>query len=163
MDNRSKEFLKELESEEKATKKCLERVPENLFKWKPHDRSMTMGNLALLIADIPKWIQQIVENDYIDFATYEHFEAKTTKELVEHFDKNMEFAKRALSNASDESLNEIFSLKDHGKVLTSSPRSSEIMSAINHLVHHRGQLTVYLRLNNILVPSIYGPSADEGT
>ena len=154
-------YLKELEAETPASRKCLERVPESLFAWKPHERSMEMGYLALLVAEIPRWIAEIVEVSEIDFATFRHFQPKTTAELVKHLDDNMELARRALRNVSDKSLSELFYLKTKGQVLFSSPKSENVGSSINHLVHHRGQLTVYLRLNNIPVPSIYGPTADE--
>jgi len=154
-------FLKELEAEAAATRKCLERIPESSFGWKPHEKSMTMGYLALLVAEIPKWITHMVEKGDIDFATFEHFQPKTTAELVNHFDENLKGAKNALRNVSNEELAKTFSLKNHGQVLFSSPIKENIGSSINHLVHHRGQLTVYMRLNDIPVPSIYGPSADD--
>ncbi len=154
-------FLKELEEEAPASRKCLERVPESLFTWKPHEKSMQMGYLALLVAEIPKWITEIVEVSEIDFATFKHFQPKTIDELVKHFEDNLKATRVALQNVSDKALSEPFHLKSNGKVLFSSPKSDNIGSSINHLVHHRGQLTVYLRLNNIAVPSIYGPSADD--
>lgn len=155
------EFLKELEAEAAATRKCLEEIPENLFDWKPHEKSMAMGYLALLCAEIPKWIRVMIEESEIDFARFEHFQPKTTAELVEHFDENLQAAKNALQNVSDDVLAETFYLKNQGQVVFSSPKRENIGSSINHLVHHRGQLTVYMRLNEIAVPSIYGPSADD--
>ena len=157
------EFLKELESEIPASRKCLERIPEDLFGWKPHEKSMQMGYLALLVAEIPKWISTMIEDSEIDFATFKHFQPKTTKELVDHFDENIKNAKRALQNVSNEELAKDFSLKNQGHVLFSSPKKDNVGSSINHWVHHRGQLTVYMRLNDIPVPSIYGPSADDKT
>lgn len=154
-------FLKELEEEARATRKCLERIPENLFNWKPHERSMTMGYLALLVAEIPKWLTSMIENSEIDFATFEHFAPNTTDELVSHFDENLQGAKNALQQTSDEALSEPCFLKNNGQVVFTSPKKENIGSSINHLVHHRGQLTVYMRLNDIPVPSIYGPSADD--
>ncbi len=157
------EFLKELEAEAAASKKCLERIPEKLFDWKPHERSMSMRSLSRIVADIPRWIRDIVEKPDIDFATYKQIEPTTTADLVKHFEESLKGAKAALERSTDESLtNGTFSLKNNGKVLTSSKKKDSISSSINHLVHHRGQLTVYMRLNNIPVPSIYGPSADEG-
>jgi uncharacterized damage-inducible protein DinB len=155
------EYLKELETEAPATRKCLERIPESLFDWKPHEKSMTMGYLALLVAEIPKWITYMIEKSEIDFVTFEHFQPKNTAELVKHFDENLEGAKNALRNVTNEALAELFFLKNKGQVLFSSPKKENVGSSINHWVHHRGQLTVYMRLNNIPVPSIYGPSADE--
>ena len=154
-------FLKELEAESAACRKCLERIPESLFDWKPHEKSMTMGYLSLLVAEIPRWVRQMVETSEIDFAKFEHFRPKTTADLVRHFDENLLGARNALANASDEALAEPFYLKSNGQVLMSMPKKENIGPTINHLVHHRGQLTVYMRLNNLPVPSIYGPSADE--
>ncbi len=155
-------YLTELESEAGASRKCLERVPETLFDWSPHEKSMKLGYLTLLVAEIPKWIKEIVDTSEIDFATFSHFQPKTTAELVSHFDENMEGARKALVNMNDKSLSDMFYLKSSGKVLISATKDVNIYTSINHLVHHRGQLTVYMRLNNIPVPQIYGPSADEG-
>ncbi|MGO9481043.1 MAG: DinB family protein [Candidatus Kryptoniota bacterium] len=157
----AKWFLKELEAEAPASRKCLERIPMNLSGWKPHEKSMQMGYLALLVADMPKWVKYTIEVSVIDFATWDHFQPKTTEELVSYFDKNVNGAKGALQNTTDEKLRELFYLKNNGQVLMSSPKDESVGQSINHLVHHRGQLTVYMRLNNIPVPSIYGPSADE--
>lgn len=154
-------FLKELETEAPACRKCLERIPMNLSDWKPHEKSMPMGYLSLLVAEMPKWIEHAINPGVIDFATWKHFQPKSTDELVKHFDDNMEAAKKALRNASDEKLSELFYLKNGEHVLMSHPKRDSIGGIINHLVHHRGQLTVYMRLNNIPVPSIYGPSADD--
>ncbi|MGH9945606.1 MAG: DinB family protein [Pyrinomonadaceae bacterium] len=156
------EFLKELETEAPATRKCLEKIPVTLFDWKPHEKSMPLGYLALLVAEIPKWIQCMIEKSEIDFATFEHFQPKNTAELVKHFDENLQAARNAMQNLSDEVLAETFYLKNQGQIVFSSPKKENIGSSINHLVHHRGQLTVYMRLNEIPVPSIYGPSADDG-
>ena len=155
------EFWKELEAESPATKKCLERIPPDLYEYKPHEKSMNLGYLTLLVAEIPKWIRDTIEISVIDFATYNHFQLKDTAALVAHFEENMEGAKRALQKVSNEELNELFYLKNQGQILFSSPKKETISSSINHMVHHRGQLTVYMRLNDIAVPSIYGPSADD--
>lgn len=116
------EFLKELEGEAVSTRKCLERIPESTFGWKPHEKSMTMGYLSLLVAEIPKWIQQMVEKSEIDFAKFEHFEPKTTAELVNHFDENLKAARNALQHVSDEALTELFILKTRGKFFLALPR-----------------------------------------
>jgi len=154
-------YLKELEAEAPASRKCLERIPENLFDYKPHEKSMAMGYLALLVAEVPKWIQAMAEGGEIDFATWKHIDYKTTADLVNHLDQNMAAAKLALQKISDADITKNFNLKAGGKVLMTMPTENFISSSINHWVHHRGQLTVYMRLNNIPVPSIYGPSADE--
>jgi uncharacterized damage-inducible protein DinB len=155
------EYLNEIEAEAPATRKCLERVPESLYDWKPHEKSMAMGYLALLVAEIPKWISYSIEKLEIDLATFPHLPRGTTAELVNHFDENIAGAKKALKGVSNEALSEMFYLKSNGQVVYSSRQKENIISSINHWVHHRGQLTVYLRLNNIAVPSIYGPSADD--
>ena len=157
------EFLNELESEIRATRRCLESIPESLYMYKPHEKSMNLGYLSLLVADIPQWIAWMIEKSVIDLATYERFELSTTAALVKHFDQNIENAKRALKNVSNDELDKPFFLKNAGKDLYTQPKRESIPSTINHWVHHRGQLTVYMRLNNIAVPSIYGPSADERT
>src|SRR5215208_2305911 len=110
-------FLQELEAESTATRKCLERIPESLFDWKPHEKSMTLGYLALLVAEIPKWITYMLEKSEIDFATFEHFKPKNSSELVSHFDDNLQGAKKALQNVSDNALSESFFLKNQGQVL----------------------------------------------
>ena len=165
MDNKifTAAFLKEMQDEYNATKRCLERIPENLFEYKPHPKSMNMGYLSLLVAEIPLWVSIAVEKGVIDFATYQHFQPKTNQELVEHFENNFENAIVALQNAADEELEKPFVLQNNGKELIRQTRKESVGSSINHWVHHRGQLTVYMRLNDIAVPSIYGPSADEKT
>ena len=155
------EYYHELETESVATRKCLERIPEKLFSWKPHEKSMNLGYLALLVAEIPKWITAIIEASVIDFATFSHFQPKTTAELVKHHDENLQQALKVLKKVTNEELENPFYLKNQGQVLFTSSKKANVSSSINHLVHHRGQLTVYMRLNDIAVPSIYGPSADD--
>lgn len=156
-------FIKELEAEYTSTRKCLERIPVTLFDYKPHPTSMAMGYLSLLVAEIPLWITFMVEQGEVDFATYKRFEFSTSEELVNHFDEVFNGAKKSLSGISDADLDAPFYLKRGGEVLFTQPRREGIGSTINHWVHHRGQLTVYMRLNEIAVPSIYGPSADDHT
>jgi uncharacterized damage-inducible protein DinB len=153
--------LKELEAEITATRKCLERIPMEVYKFKPHESSMEMGYLTLLVADIPRWIAVLIEQPYLDFATDEKFTPSTAADLVKRFDENVQRAKNALSGVRDEALQETFSLKNSGQVLYSSSKISQLEQMVNHMVHHRGQLTVYMRMNKIAIPSIYGPSADE--
>lgn len=154
-------FTKELEMEAKASRHCLERITPNLFDWQPHEKSMKMGYLALLVAEIPKWITEIVLGSEINFATFKHFEPKTTEELVKHFDENLAEAKKSLKNLSAEELAKPFYLKNGDEVLVNSTKLEMLEPTINHLVHHRGQLTVFMRLKDIKVPSVYGPSADD--
>jgi len=154
-------YLNELNAEYKATKACLERIPETLFEYKPHPKSMNLGYLALLVAEIPLWIKHMITDGEIDFVTFHHFQPKTNAELVNHFEENMEGARQALKDVTDEDLQQTFSLKANGQVLYTSRKIIDIGTTLNHWVHHRGQLTVYMRLNDIPVPSIYGPSADD--
>jgi uncharacterized damage-inducible protein DinB len=156
-------YADELKAEATATRKCLERIPVTLFDYKPHEKSMALGYLALLVAEIPNWIAYIIEKGEIDFATFKHFQPKTTEELVEHFDINMQAALQALKGITNEQFNDSFSLKNQGQLLFKSSKKNNVSSSINHWVHHRGQLTVYMRLNDIAVPSIYGPSAEDKT
>lgn len=155
------EYLKELESEARATRQCLERVPADKFDWKPHEKSMKLGYLALLVAEIPLWIAYMIDQGELDYGTFDHYKAKTAADLVHHFDENMEAAKKALARISNDDLQKPFHLKFNGRLMHTSKLKGNIGSSINHLVHHRGQLTVYLRLNDVAVPSIYGPSADD--
>ena len=158
-------YSNELRAEAPATRKCLERIPiTSLFDYKPHEKSMAFGYLTVLVAEIPNWIAYIVEKGEIDLATFSHIQPKSTEELVKHFDDNMQAAVKALKNiTNDQLINETFALKNKGQLLFSSSKDFNVSSSINHWVHHRGQLTVYMRLNDIAVPSIYGPSADEKT
>ena len=156
------QFIRELESEVRATRECLAEVPMDKPDWKPHDKSMQIGYLAQLVADIPRWIQYAIEKGEVDFATYEQFKGETAEELVAHFEKSVEAAKKALEKVTDEDLKGTFYLRHGEKELFSSPKDENIMQSLNHLVHHRGQLTVYLRLNDLPIPSIYGPSGDTG-
>jgi uncharacterized damage-inducible protein DinB len=159
---KTQSFLQELTNEYKATRACLERIPETLFEFKPHPKSMNMGYLALLVAEIPLWIKHMVTDGEIDFVTFKHFAPKTTAELVSHFEENMQAAKTALEATNDDELQSTtFSLKSNGQLLYTAPKLADIGTTLNHWVHHRGQLTVYMRLCDIAVPSIYGPSADE--
>jgi len=156
------EYLRELESEEKATRECLAEVPMDQPKYKPHERSMELGYLAILTGDIPRWIQYIIEKRLVDFETYPQNQPATTDELVAMFDENMRLARTALKSLKDEDLSKEFQLKHGEKLLMATPVGESISSAINHMVHHRGQLTVYLKLLDKKIPSIYGPSADSG-
>jgi uncharacterized damage-inducible protein DinB len=154
-------YLNELNAESISTRKCLERIPESTYDFKPHERSMPMGYLTLLVAEIPKWIAMTIEESVIDLATYKKFPLSNTAALLKHFEENLQEAANALKNITEEKLSRPFELKNNGQLLMSSTKLESVGSTLNHWVHHRGQLTVYMRLNNIAVPSIYGPSADE--
>lgn len=155
-------FLQELRAETAASRKCLERIPDSVYEFKPHEKSMPMGYLTLLVAEIPRWVTSIIRDSVIDFATYPHFQLSTTAALLAHFEENVKQAEHTLEAAADEPLKtEKFYLKNNGQELFSAPKLENIGSTLNHWVHHRGQITVYMRLCDIAVPSIYGPSADD--
>src|SRR5688572_5738989 len=111
------EYLNEIETENVATRKCLERVPESSYNWKPHEKSMNMGYLVLLVAEIPMWISYGIEKSVIDFATFPHFQPKTTADLVKHYDENIAGVKKVLKQVSNTALNEKFYLKRDGQEL----------------------------------------------
>src|ERR1041384_1817759 len=125
-------FLEELEAEATATRKCLERIPESLYEYKPHEKSMNLGYLSLLVAEIPKWIRDTIEISVIDFATYDHFQLKDAAALVAHFDDNIAGAKKALGKVSNDELQEMFYLKNQGHTLYSTTKKETIGSSINH-------------------------------
>lgn len=158
-------LLGELEHEATTTRKILERIPAEMFDFKPHEKSMTMIRLAAHVAEMVEWVNETCTKDELDFAVseYKPFEPKTTDELVEYHDKNVATAMEALKNTSDEDMQKPWTLKNGEQTYFSMPKISTIRTfCFNHIWHHRGQLSVYLRLNDIPVPSIYGPSADEG-
>ena len=163
MDNQTliQQFIDELKAEDTATHKCLERVNESTYEFKPHEKSMNMGYLVLLVAEIPRWIAIMVKDSVINFNTYEPFKLSTGSALLKHYEQSMKDAITALENMTDEQVNTNFELRNGEQFLYGSPKLKSISETINHWVHHRGQLTVYMRLNDIAVPSIYGPSADE--
>lgn len=155
-------YLEELRMETASTRKCLERIPlPEIFNFKPHEKSMEMGYLTLLVAEIPAWIAHMIEDSEIDFVTYPHAKIETAEQLMVHFEENLTKAEAALLDANDDTLEEIFTLKANGEIMYTSPKKIDIRTTLNHWVHHRGQLTVYMRMNDILIPSIYGPSADD--
>lgn len=165
MDNTSTigaEFLKEVESEANATRKCLERIPENLFAWKPHEKSMSMQRLSVLVADMFGWLEFMIDADELDFAKgYTQPEPKTTQELVDFFDKRLAAGSTSLNNADDSVFSQNWTMRNGADIYVVNSKLGVVRQTINHMVHHRGQLTVYLRLNEIPVPAIYGPSADD--
>ena len=156
-------FLAEFDNETVGTRKTLERVPEAKFEWRPHAKSYTMGHLASHIANVPTWIGYALQKDSLDLTPAAKTpQAKTTKELLASFDTNVAEARAALSKASDEEMHKNWSLMGGGQVYFTMPKIAVLRTFVfNHLVHHRAQLGVYLRLNDIPVPSLYGPSADE--
>ncbi len=164
----SEAILPEFDHEMANTRKTLERVPWDKPDWKPHAKSMTMQRLASHVAEIPGWVGVTIGSDSFDVAPpggqpVQPTAATSRKELLELFDKNVSAARAAIAGASDAHLMKPWSLLNGGKPVFTMPRAAVLRSFImNHGIHHRAQLGVYLRLNDIPVPSTYGPSADEG-
>lgn len=157
-------LLREFENESSNTRKMLQRVPEEKFGWQPHEKSFTLGRLATHVADTTHWITSIMSNDEFDFAkrTYKSSEVQTSEELMNLFEKNFTEAKDALQKATDEDFNKKWKLRAGEKIYFDIPKIAAIRAfALSHLIHHRGQLSVYLRLLDIPVPGMYGPTADE--
>lgn len=161
-------FLAQLERETAGTRKALERVPEGKNNWKPHEKSMELGYLAALVAKMPSWVAMIVQQDELDFAkrSESSFVPKAqlkTVDLLRLLDESIGEARIALQRTNDEHLITPFRFRVGERVVSEEPRHVMIQDSVfNHLSHHRGQLTVYLRLAGASVPAIYGPSADEG-
>jgi uncharacterized damage-inducible protein DinB len=161
-------FLADLDREAASTRRVLERVPEGRSDWKPHDKSMPLGYLATLVATILGWIDMMVNQDQLDMAPkdapkFRPKELKTNGELLAGLDESVAKARKALESTTDEHLLTTWRFVVGGHVASENPRHIMIRDAVfSHLAHHRGQLTVYLRLNEASVPAIYGPSADEG-
>jgi uncharacterized damage-inducible protein DinB len=159
-------LLPEFDQEMATTRRVLERVPDDKLAWKPHAKSFSMGDLASHVANMIKWAEDTMDKTEFDIATVTPEEmnkaAKSREELLSWFDANSAAARKALEK-SDADYGVPWSLKRGPAVMFTMPRYTCIRSfVLNHVIHHRAQLSVYLRLNNIPVPSMYGPSADEG-
>jgi uncharacterized damage-inducible protein DinB len=161
-------FRSELDREVERSRKALKEVPEGKYDWKPHEKSMIFGYLVNMVATIPMWITMQVNQDELDVAPAEgsKMEQKrldTSEALIEALDKAAADARSALEKTSDEHLKTSWRLLARGKVVMEAPRYEMIQDTINHWTHHRGQMTVYLRLVGAKVPAIYGPSADDNS
>jgi uncharacterized damage-inducible protein DinB len=159
-------YAAQLEREAKVTRRAVEAVPEGRPDWKPHEKSMPLGTLANLVGTMPGWIAMIVGMDELDIAPVGGAGEKpkvpaTTRELLAAHDESVVKAREALRATNDEHLQKPWKLLVGGKTVMESPRHVVIEDAFAHLAHHRGQLTVYLRMNDAPVPAIYGPSADD--
>jgi uncharacterized damage-inducible protein DinB len=157
-----------LEAEAPVSRRVLERVPEGRADWKPHEKSMPMGYLATLVATMPDWIAMMILQDSLDLKPpggggYKPPATTTNRELLAAADDAVAKAREALRSTNDQHLATRWQLLVGGQVVDENPRQVAIASTFTHLAHHRGQLTVYLRLNGALVPSVYGPSADDRT
>ena len=159
-------YLAELDREVERSRRALEQVPEGKFDWKPHEKSMIFGYLANMVATIPTWLTMEIKQAELDVAPAEgsQIEMKrldTSSALIEALDKSAEDARAALKETSDEHLMTNWKLLARGNVVMEQPRYEFIQDTINHWAHHRGQMTVYLRLMGAKVPALYGPSADD--
>ena len=159
-------FLAELESEAAKSRRVLEQVPDGKRDWKPHERSMALGYLADLVANIPSWVGLAITKDELDIApkdgpTYKPAPMNTSAELVAALDKAVAQARDALRGTSDAHLETSWRLLAAGQLAFEQPRHQVIRDAFLHSAHHRGQMTVYLRLLGSKVPSVYGPTADD--
>ncbi len=162
-------LLPEFDQEMGNTRKTLERVPEGKFDWKPHQRSGSMGWLAGHLANLPSWPTMIIQQDSLDLAPKgapptPPAAPKNVKELLDTFDRNVSEARKVIAGATDAQLMKPWSLLKTGQTIMTLPKVAVLRAFVmNHIIHHRAQLGVYLRLNDVPVPSIYGPSADEGS
>lgn len=159
-----KSLAAELQFEALSTRKMLERVPDEKFDWQPHEKSMSLGKLAIHLAELPRWVHAALTMDGLDLSKNDFKPPQLTDSagLVETFDALLSAAFKLLQNVSDEEILKTWKLSNGEKVLLEMPRAGIIRSLVlNHLIHHRGQLSVYLRLNEVALPSVYGPTADE--
>ena len=157
-------FIAELKLESDSTKKMLERVPLDKQDWKPHEKSMPVGHLATHLAETQHWITDILAADEFDFAkaNFKPTVASSTEELLSIFQDTFDKAIASLENASDEDFKKIWTVKNGDTVMFQIPKNVSIRRwAFSHMIHHRGQLSVYLRLLDVPVPGMYGPTADE--
>jgi uncharacterized damage-inducible protein DinB len=158
-------LLPEFDHEMGTTRRVLERVPEADFAWKPHDKSFTLGQLAGHVANIPHWVDAIVQNTVFDLADGADARPRVPESmdwLLSQFDKNVGAARSGIARLSDPEFLTAWTFKNNGQIVFTMPRAAALRSFVmNHLIHHRGQLTVYLRLKNVPVPPVYGPTADE--
>ena len=160
-------FISELDHEMANTRKTLERVPEDKFSWKPHDKSMSILELVTHLTNLPTWATMTVERDKFDMAPpgeepERASPASSLSAALEVFDKNVAAARNSIANADDDTLMAPWSLLSGGHELFTMPKATVLRGFFfNHIIHHRAQLGVYLRLNDVPVPATYGPTADE--
>ncbi len=162
-------LLDELDREAAGIRKTLEQVPEGKNDWKPHPKSMPLGYLATIVATIPAWLDLVVNTDELDInppggSQHKPPQWKTRRDLLNQFEASLKKGREVLQKTTDDRLlNTKWKMLSGGKLMSEQPRYVAIRDGVlNHMAHHRGQLTVYLRLNEEKVPAIYGPSADEG-
>jgi uncharacterized damage-inducible protein DinB len=157
----SESLLPEFDEEMSTTRRVLERVPSEKGDWKPHAKSFSIAHLAQLVSGMPGWLTKMIGQTELNLAAGPGYSTQPTAALLEVFDRNVREARAAIEQARDSDYEVLWSLKMGDRTLATMPRRVVVRQTINHLVHHRGQLTVYLRLLDVPVPSIYGPTADE--
>ena len=159
-------FRAQLEAEAPRTARVLERVPEGRDDWKPHDKSMPMGRLVVLVAGMPEWFDMMIRKDELDLSPpggsgYKPAPMATRAERLRAHEDGVAKARAALAETTDEHLARPWRLLVAGKVVSEQPRYAVLRDTFMHLAHHRAQLAGYLRLNDVAVPAVYGPSADD--
>jgi uncharacterized damage-inducible protein DinB len=158
-------LLAEFDHEMGSTRRLLERVPDGKLGWKPHDKSYSLGDLSGHIATLSTWMNRILESNELDLASIADTRPASPAsrdDVLQRLETNAKSARATLAEQTDASLLAAWTLKNGGREVFTMPRSSVLRSFVfNHLIHHRGQLTVYLRLQNVPLPSLYGPTADE--
>ncbi|MEO7923174.1 MAG: DinB family protein [Chitinophagaceae bacterium] len=156
-------FQKELEREAITTRKMLERVPEEQYDWKPHEKSMTLRQLATHVAEIPSWLGMVLNTSELDFAKneYKPVEVTNSSELINYFERSLAEGRSALNNAGDEQLKDTWTMRNGEQIYAADPKDEVLRGCFCQVVHHRAQLGVYLRLLHVAIPGSYGPSADN--
>ena len=156
-------LLKEMNREAQTTRKMLERVPNDKYDWKPHEKSMTIRRLATHIAELPSWVSMALTTDELDFANnpYEPVVINNTEELLAYFDKSLADGKAHLEKATDQDLQPNWTMRNGEEIYSVESKADVIRMSYCQIVHHRAQLGVFLRLLDVPIPGSYGPSADE--
>lgn len=154
--------LAEFDREMASTRRLLERVPDEKGEWRPHEKSFPLGHLAQLVAGMPGWFPLVLEQSELDLSGGASYSFEPTSVLLEQFDAGVKKAREALSRVTGDDLDAPWSLKMGDRVVSTQPKGEVARETLRHLSHHRGQLTVYLRMLDVPLPAIYGPTADEG-
>ena len=157
----AEQLLPEFDQEMASTRRVIERVPDDDPDWKPHPKSFSIAHLAQLIVWMPGWIGQTLTSTELDLAEGVGYSNESTEALLKLFDENVRSTREAITRSTDADYAVPWSLKMRGEVMFTMPRAVVVRQHISHLSHHRGQMTVYLRLRDVPIPSIYGPTADE--
>lgn len=156
-------FLKEVDKEAVTTRKMLERVPLDKYDWAPHEKSMSLGKLATHVAELPDWIEMVLNTEELDFEANPYTPANltSTTDLLNYFEKSLANGRKVLTKDNESQLELPWTLRNGKQIYSTEPKSDVIRMSLSQIIHHRAQLGVYLRLLNIPIPGSYGPSADE--